>query len=1044
MHQSIIVPSEVSSEALKFFVPMIFSKAQSLLSKAQISISFQKGTPERFFIISGIISDGNTYTSKVTFRKADDEGPQVMTTCDCPVHTDENHCEHSCALFTKFLINYSSQKNDKYPTEATPISAYGEGVHPKNYGHLISSPTKLDGARPNSTYSSIRYMLTNRKVINFPIPVKFDHELQVNFVRASRIDEFQNYPRADKNYFPIFSIIKGEEIIKEISIFEYLYVFDWTTGNASQLPNDIIEYVKFFLNEGPLQPLNILLQRSQRFFDHSQIKFCIDDIALDKIKFEQVGMRISILQGDKKNYLDLIIEAFNEKNHVIRLPDVFKIFINDNGHLSGFRTKTDSYKFLHSLKDTFEGDGNEFKKFIHSCSQKKQITDWIKYVNEQSQLYFADPHHQDIYIIPTRYFKSLVSALISSFSDMFSRFSNFDDENKRAIFQIAKNQLLVGIADLYQSLKPLDIKIFYNNTEVKTWSNNIRFERRKSNFDWFELDLIVNESDLNIIKNTELGENYILTEDNLILLDSKEKELLKFMKKYTGFESKNLGSMDDKVAKKFSLNFKRSRIFELFELKKYGIIGALTPEEEQLCNNLLNLKEMPQYSIPARYKNVARDYQVTGYQWLRFLFENKFGACLADDMGLGKTLQTIMFIQSIIDQVDKILIVCPVSILINWQNEIAKFADFDVEVYYGGAREFSNEKKVVITSYGVMKKESYSTFNNINFDILIMDEVQHLKNIRSLGASAARNIAAKFRICLTGTPVENDLSEFYNILDLSIPGIWGELGFIKTTSTRKSRLLARKTVRPFILRRTKEQVLTELPEKVENHVYLNFNEDERTNYLTALTQIRSKIGNIQQGRKYGEILKSLLQLRQLCLWQKQNSIISTKVDFLQDYLETILEENHKAIVFSQFTTYLDIIENKVREHGWKYARIDGSQSFKKRAQEVDRFQDGDAQIFLISLKAGGVGLNLTAASYIFLMDPWWNPAVENQAIDRAHRIGQENKLTVYRPIIKDSVEEKVLVLQNTKKELFKDLMAEDEDGYYNGKLTMDDFKELIG
>lgn len=160
-------------------------------------------------------------------------------------------------------------------------------------------------------------------------------------------------------------------------------------------------------------------------------------------------------------------------------------------------------------------------------------------------------------------------------------------------------------------------------------------------------------------------------------------------------------------------------------------------------------------------------------------------------------------------------------------------------------------------------------------------------------------------------------------------------------------------------------------------------------------------------------------------------------------LEVLMEEGHKVLVFSQFTTYLDIIQNKVRERSYNYARIDGSQSLKKRQAEVERFQEGDAQVFLISLKAGGVGLNLTAASYIFLMDPWWNPAVENQAIDRAYRIGQENKLTVYRPIIKDSVEEKVLVLQNSKRELFKDLMASDEDSFFNGKLNMDDFQALL-
>jgi SNF2 family DNA or RNA helicase len=586
------------------------------------------------------------------------------------------------------------------------------------------------------------------------------------------------------------------------------------------------------------------------------------------------------------------------------------------------------------------------------------------------------------------------------------------------------------------------ITIYYDNKEVKTWNSNIKFERKNANLDWFALDLVVNEKDYDIIKNATINDDFVVSDEGLILLDSKEKELLKFMKKYTKHESE-AQTKDEKSYSKFSLNFRRSRIFELFELKKHGIEGALNTEEEKICHDLMNMTEMPTFDLPERFKDIARDYQVSGYNWLRFLYKNRFGACLADDMGLGKTLQTIMFLQSVIDRVDHILIVCPVSILVNWQNEINKFSDLDVHVYYGNDRSHQMDAKITLTSYGVMKKEAETTFADVKYDVVIMDEVQHLKNIKSQGAKAARMLNVDFRICLTGTPVENDLSEFYNIMDLSVPGIWGESGFFRSSTNKKSRLLARQTVRPFILRRTKDQVLQELPEKVENHVYLSFSDVEKDYYISTLANIKATMQTIQKGRKYSEILKSLLKLRQLCLWQQQQSMHSTKIDFLIDNLKQLTEEGHKVLVFSQFTTYLDIIQNKVRENSWRFSRIDGSQTLKKRQEEVEKFQDGDSEVFLISLKAGGVGLNLTAASYIFLMDPWWNPAVESQAIDRAYRIGQENKLTVYRPIIKDSVEEKVLVLQNSKRELFKDLMADDDREFYNGKLSMDDFQALL-
>jgi SNF2 family DNA or RNA helicase len=415
-------------------------------------------------------------------------------------------------------------------------------------------------------------------------------------------------------------------------------------------------------------------------------------------------------------------------------------------------------------------------------------------------------------------------------------------------------------------------------------------------------------------------------------------------------------------------------------------------------------------------------------------------------MGLGKTLQTIMLLQSLVDEkkIKRAIIICPVSILYNWKNELEKFSDLKWGIFYGEEREIPSDVQVLLTSYGLMKKESLGAFGTEEFDIIIFDEVQHLKNIRSLGANAARQLKGRFRVCLTGTPVENDLSEFYNIMDLCVPGVWGDMSLVRSSSKAKNRLLARRTVKPFILRRTKDQVLKELPEKIENHVFLDFSEGEREQYQNRLDLVLTQMVNPAYTKRYGEVLKSLLELRQMCLWQKQGpSLQSTKIDFLMENLEQLIEENHKVLVFSQFTTYLDLIQDKIRAQGWKYARIDGSQAIKKRGEQVEYFQNGDAQIFLISLKAGGFGLNLTAASYIFLMDPWWNPAVERQAIDRAHRIGQENKLTVYRPLMKNSVEEKVLTLQKAKQELFKDLMAEDDDQYFSGKLTKDDFSMLL-
>lgn len=1033
---------DLNQKAQNFFDSLTLIKAKDLLDSSQINVSFQKGNPSSYFIISALINDGEKNQSKISFKEATGK---VSSNCSCTTWNDESHCPHTAALFLKFHLNHQLKeelKGDSNLPLRPELTLQGQGVHCDDYGRIINAPTKLTGARTNSTYATLQYLLTNRKLINFPLAQKFQGKLKVELVRANQISEFENFPNIENKFYPIFSHVIDDEVKEKISLFECLYLFNWETGDAFNLESEVRDLVKKIQFEGSLKTINEYFLLLSDFIEVEELEIYINGKELKEIPHEEVKTRFTISKSTRKTFLDFSLELYDENEKLLEPPLLFKLMTTENGLLSGFRTKNDSYDFLKELINSLEYDDKNFKKHVYSASTRAQILSYLDFISQNDELYFTDIKCEKIYFLKTQFFKIIILNFFKYFGESAARFSFYQQGDKKLLFQIPKNQLLNGISGFHKIVSSFGTKIFYNENEVKTWTSNIRFERQKSNLNWFEVDLVVSEKDLEIIKNAQLNDEFLVTDQGMVLLDSKEKELLKFMKKYTKHEGTEANEVQGSL-KKFALNFQRSRIFELFELKKHGITGALTDEEEQICNNLLNMESMPKFDIPKRYEEIAREYQLTGYNWLRFLYENRFGACLADDMGLGKTLQTIMFLQSIIDRIDRVLIVCPVSILINWQNEIQKFSDLDVHVYYGGDREENKDAKIILTSYGVMKREAESTFGGTHFDVMIMDEVQHLKNIRSLGAQAARNIGANFRICLTGTPVENDLSEFYNIMDLSIPGIWGELSFFKSSSTKKSRLLARQTVRPFILRRTKEQVLTELPEKVENHIFLSFNEDEREHYLTTLTQIKNRMTSIQQGKKYSEILKSLLRLRQLCLWQKQDKVLSTKIDFLMENLEQLLEEGHKVLVFSQFTTYLDIIQDKIREQSWNYARIDGSQNHKKRQEQVEHFQNGDAQVFLISLKAGGVGLNLTAASYIFLMDPWWNPAVESQAIDRAYRIGQENKLTVYRPIIKDSVEEKVLILQNAKKELFKDLMAEDDREFFNGKLSMDDFQNLL-
>jgi len=1041
------IPSTIVTESEKFFAPMLIKDAGKLLRQSKVTVSFSKGTLDNYFIVSGIINDDKTHESKIVYKKrliGTPEGP-LTSNCDCKIWNAEGHCPHTASLFLHFHLKehfHHEMDTNERPSMLTSTL----GVHASEFGSIIGSVARLEGAPSNATYTSVHYILTNKKIISFPLPEPFMGKLIVNLVTTVMTSEtgssLLNRP------FVRFQMKNEQgEIIDEISILENLYIFNWKEGRVYHLPKDLKDFIQKIRLRPNEMTVDEFFQHGHKLCDDDQLTLLIDGLITPQIRYENIQTRVSVVPGVKKRNLALKIVFYNHEELIIPPPTILMALTIKGGWLDSFKKKKDAYVFIENICRSFK-DGSEAYKKNLSCSEKK--TKWLTLVthlnNERTSTCY-DSVGKSIYTYDNDFIKLLIHSLYECFTESAFRFSEYNPMTRELSFDCSSSVIFQGLMDFHKRVSPFGVNIFYDRNQIASWNSRVRFERRSSATQWFDLELSMTADDLEIIKNADLEQGLVLTHNGLLILTSEQKDLIRFMRKYTEHDQKGESiegeGEGEETRHKFILPFKRARIFELFELKKMGIEGALTPEDEALCKRLATLEEVPSYPIPPHLDGIMRPYQIVGYNWLHFLYDSQLGACLADDMGLGKTLQAITFITSIYEKINSVLIVCPVTILINWEKEFKKFSDLPVHIYHGGERNFPEGVKIVITSYGVMKKEAEDTFKGKVFDIFIMDEVQQLKNMRSLGAYSARKIEAKFRMCLTGTPVENDLAEFYNIIDLCVPGVWGDLQFIRTASTQETRFIARKTAGPFILRRTKAQVLTDLPPKVDNTVYLKFSDTEKIRYDELLTQIRSRIALAPSRQKYGEILKGLLQLRQHCLWQKDGQILSTKIDFLLETLEQILEEGHQVIIFSQFTTYLDIIEHSIREKHWKMSRIDGSQNIKKRQEQVDQFQDLKTPVFLISLKAGGVGLNLTAASYVFIMDPWWNPAVETQAIDRAHRIGQKNTLTVYRPIIKDSVEEKVLQLQELKRQLFYDLLPENDDNYFTGKLSMKDFEALF-
>ena len=1037
----LFIPQYLELLCKNYFAESNILAAKEILVRSCVNVSFFKGTPQNYFICSGIVRDSNRYEVKVVFKKKG-KNTTLNSTCKCLEWTEDGHCLHACALFLSFYIMQDDQHDNVgiVLDNSTTFSSSSLGVSVQKYGTIVNGPHFLLSAAPNSSYSSMSYLLCDKKVVSFPLPENFNGKLVLEMTSPDTEDSETGIVFKYRNE-------KGE-LVDEISIFENIYLFNWRQGKAYYLARGIKEIVQR-IRRGNYN-INTIVKMAHSMGSGESLELVVDGVAWDKLAVINPFCKIHIVKGDKKGQLKFSLKFYDEKNEVTVLPDILGCFTFYNGILNTFKSKYETYGFIKSFCE--DGGGEDCKKFLFSSSARNE---WLKHISLLKTLPNIDVYDSNKKII-VRYESNFVLALIASiyrnFGKTFFRFSSKESE-REIVYHSTSGVVFQGLYGFYENVMMFGVRIYYNKNEVSRWNSHIYFERKKDSFDWFGLELMVPERDLEIINHVDDENRLVETDKGLVLLTKDQGSILKFVKKYIKYEKSSVEEeeLDGKRLSRFTLPFQRARIFELYELKKLGIDGALTQEEIDLCELLSTMENMPSYPLPETFDHILRPYQKVGYNWLRFLYESKLGACLADDMGLGKTLQTIAFIKSIYSKVNKILIVCPVTILLNWEKEFQKFSDIPVVTYHGDKRNYSKEHKVIITSYGIMKKEVDTVFSNEIFDVLVLDEVQHLKNIASLGAIAARKIKTLFRVTLTGTPVENDLAEFYNILDLSIPGIWGDLSFIRTSSNKKSRLLARKTAAPFILRRTKNKVLQELPPKIENNVVLSFSEIEEKIYSETLLKVKKRIGSIERQYRYGEILKGLLELRQRCLWQAHSKIDkfdydfihSTKIKFLLETLEQIIEEGHQAIVFSQFTTYLDIIQHQMKNKYWDFVRIDGSQTIKKRQEQVDIFQRGESQIFLISLKAGGVGLNLATASYVFVMDPWWNPSVEQQAIDRAHRIGQKNTLTVYRPIIKNSVEEKVMELQKQKKELFDELLPEDDDKLFTGKLKTQDFESLF-
>jgi superfamily II DNA or RNA helicase len=496
-----------------------------------------------------------------------------------------------------------------------------------------------------------------------------------------------------------------------------------------------------------------------------------------------------------------------------------------------------------------------------------------------------------------------------------------------------------------------------------------------------------------------------------------------------------------------------------FGRAQVGLLDALLfaqPEAEvdqvfrQARDQLRTFEGVEAADPPAGFIGQLRGYQREGLGWLDFLARFGFGGCLADDMGLGKTVQVLALLAGRRAAHPKkdpgpSLVVLPRSLVFNWKAEAARFVPSlrildHTGVSRGKSTKHFADFDLVLTTYGTLRRDAL-LFKDVTFDYVILDEAQTIKNSQTAGAKAARLLRSRHRLALSGTPVENHLGELWSLFEFLNPGMLGHASLFRMSGGAArnpdpdTRDLLARGLRPFILRRTKEQVAKDLPAKTEQTLFCDLEPEQRKLYDELRDHYRrsllSHVDEVGIKRSKIQVLEALLRLRQAACHpglvdKERTSEASAKMDVLHSQLEEVVDEGHKAIVFSQFTSLLAILRAQLDAEGVTYEYLDGRT--RDRQARVERFQnDPECMIFLVSLKAGGLGLNLTAAEYVFLLDPWWNPAVESQAIDRAHRIGQTRPVFAYRLIARDTVEEKVLELQKTKRDLADAILGGDNN-----------------
>jgi SNF2 family DNA or RNA helicase len=1041
-----------------------YASGQRVLNNDLVSSIDINSKDDTLYIDGNVISENLFNEYRTTIKVSTEKISILSTRCSC-MDFEKNGmkktnycCKHLVATFYKaveeackhpLLKIHSDKENEIFTSESNILSLLlGDEkdkeeikievyINKNDWNQNISAEFKI-GLKKTSSNNLYIIKDINQFLLSYNSNVPIEYSKNFTF-------NIKNQRLSVKDRRLIDFIVNLKEIEDE-SKYTSRKRESCTSGKYINIPKylvrdffEIVRKHRIYLNEGffsrPVET-EILFQEPEIDFDLKNIK---DNFVLKSLS----GMPICI-SGKNDTFLFGTLIYLPSYEFCYKISPYLQVFSKANvvtfsnsdeervlrRLIPELQILSPNVTLSKSIKDKIVMENVQFNFYFDKEEKDVILTVKVKYGPFEFNI-FEDCKEKIIYRDSKKEHEVITTLRSLGFEEIEGKFYLVKEDEYIFTFFKSERFKLQKIGDVYYSENFKGIK--------SIGTKGIKADIKSGKYNYFQMDFKIGdippEETAQILWAFRENKKYCKLKSGEFL-DLETLELKQFLKLLELVSSKNIEDNHIEISKS-----KVSFVYDYIEDKYIRYIKGKS-ELKEISDKLKNVDKL-KIKEPENLNGSLREYQKSGFSWLKTLDYLGFGGILGDEMGLGKTLQTISFILS--NKGSKSLIITPTSLVYNWIGEFEKFAPTLSIAAVNGSKEEREESiknihryDVIITTYNLLKRD-LDIYEDIEFDYCILDEAQYIKNPNSQNTLSVKEIKSKTRFALTGTPIENSLMELWSIFDFIMPGyLFDEKRF----SVRYHKRLneepevlqeLNKLIKPFILRRRKKDVLKELPEKIEKKLIVELNDEQKKIYgiyaKHVMDLIEDKVKHDEFKNSKIEILSYITKLRQLCL---DPSIIvneytggSGKIEALVELLHQSTEEGHRILVFSQFTSVLMNIGKRISEEGISYSYLDGSIPSEKRMNLVKDFNEGENSVFLISLKAGGTGLNLTSADIVIHFDPWWNPAVEDQATDRAHRIGQENVVEVIKIIAKGTIEEKVLSLQEEKKKLISELMGDE-------------------